>query len=42
MGLTNSRTGATRVTLDEKRRRDRETALEDGVSAILFLLLSRF
>lgn len=38
MGLTNSRTGATRATLEEKRRRDRETALEDGVPAILFLL----
>jgi len=32
MGLSNSRAGATRVTLEEKRRRDREIALEDGVS----------
>ncbi|KAI9509223.1 hypothetical protein F5148DRAFT_787873 [Russula earlei] len=30
MGLTQSRTGATRVTLEEKRRRDREIALEDA------------
>lgn len=36
MGLTNSRSGAMRVTLEEKRRRDREIALEDGVSANLF------
>lgn len=32
MGLSNSRAGATRVTLEEKRRRDREIALEDGAS----------
>ena len=33
MGLTNSRAGATRVTLEEKRRRDREIAIEDGAFA---------
>jgi hypothetical protein len=32
MGLTNSRTGAARITLEERMRRDREIALEDGVS----------
>jgi len=35
MGLTNSRAGATRVTLEEKKRRDREIALEDGVFLIM-------
>lgn len=40
MGLTNSRTGATRVTLEEKRRRDQEIALENGVLATLFLMTS--
>jgi hypothetical protein len=42
MGLTNSRTGTTRAPLEEKRRRDREIALEDGVSASLFLILYCF
>jgi hypothetical protein len=32
MGLINSRTGVTRITLEERRRRDQEIALEDGVS----------
>jgi hypothetical protein len=40
MGLTNSRAGATRVTLEEKRRRYREFALEDGVSIALLLFSS--
>lgn len=30
MGLINSRTGAARVTLEERRRRDQEIALEEG------------
>ncbi len=42
MGLTNSRAGATRVTLEEKRRRNREIALEDGVSITLLLFSSCF
>jgi len=42
MGLTNSRLGsAARVTLEEKRRRDREIALEDGVSTTPCLLTYR-
>jgi hypothetical protein len=41
MGLTNSRIGAARVTLEEKRRRDREIALEDGVSSTPCLLSYR-
>jgi hypothetical protein len=40
MGLTHSRSGAMRVTLEEKRRRDREIALEDGVLADIFLVPS--
>ena len=42
MGLSNSRAGATRVTLEEKRRRDREIALEDGVSGhpAFYLIMS--
>jgi hypothetical protein len=41
MGLTNSRTGATRVTLEEKRRRDREIALENGVPITLLSISLR-
>jgi hypothetical protein len=40
MGLTNSRTGAARVTLEEKKRRDREIALEDGRFTSRLLVLS--
>jgi hypothetical protein len=38
MGLINSRAGVTRVTLEERKRREPEIALEDGVStpALLF------
>jgi hypothetical protein len=41
MGLTNSRTGAARVTLEEKRRRDQEIALENGVPIILLSISLR-
>ena len=39
MGLLNSRTGATRVTLEERRRRDQEIALEDGMSTSRFAVI---
>ena len=32
MGLINSRGGATRVALEERKRREQEIAMEDGVS----------
>ena len=35
MGLINSRAGAPRVTFEERKRREPEFALEDGVSTSL-------
>ena len=39
MGLINSRAGVTRVTLEERKRRDPDFALEDGVSTYCFAVL---
>jgi hypothetical protein len=39
MGLINSRAGATRVALEERKRREQEIAMEDGVSTSCLVVL---
>lgn len=39
MGLINSRAGATRVALEERKRREQEIAMEDGVSTFRLAVL---
>jgi len=39
MGLTNSRSGATRAALEERKRREQEITLEDGVLTSPFVVL---
>jgi hypothetical protein len=39
MGLINSRAGVTRVALEERKRREQEIAMEDGVSTFRLAVL---